>query len=292
MEARSSWVGWHRPRSISATHERYGALPARTCRGSGSDAGTGLASTVVQGDVEVDPPEGSEHLCTLIYLHGHTRCGPEYLKNGSLGFCMPWNSGGDRASGLRAVLPTARCVRQPWGDVDPSWYGYAQWNTNHVGDPASLAEARERLGQLVHDEVARLGGAGRYVFLGGASQGCTAALDIYLREASRLRLGGFVGSTGFMPTDSFGFVGADAAVRRLLADKEQAKRPLWLQCAVDDRSAVPWSLVKKTLRRVAGKLPGLAVREVSGRGHGIEDWEAHIVNDFFRANMHEMYTFT
>lgn len=244
-------------------------------------------------DVAVDPPKGCEHLCTLIYLHGYSRQGSEYVEGGPLSFCMPWNSGGDRLSCLRAVLPTARCLRQPWGDYEAAWYAYTASNRNHVGDPGTLQETRDRLSRIVHEEVARLEGAGRRVFLGGASQGCTMALDIYLREASWLRLGGFVGSVGFIPSDKFGFSGSLHALERLVADGEQAKMPVWLQCATDDRHAVPWnSVVKPSLRRVEGRLPGLAIRQVSGRGHGIEEWEAHIVNDFLRAYMHEQYTFT
>ena len=60
------------------------------------------------------------------------------------------------------------------------------------------------------------------MFLGGASQGCTMALDVYLRLACELQLGGFVGSIGFVPTDSKGFRGTNRALRQLLADKEQA----------------------------------------------------------------------
>ena len=31
------------------------------------------------------------------------------------------------------------------------------------------------------------------------------------------------------------------------------------------------------------RLPGLLLRPVAGRGHGIEEWEAHIVNDLLKA---------
>jgi len=109
------------------------------------------------------------------------------------------------------------------------------------------------------------------------------ALDVYLRLASELELGGFVGSIGFVPTDSKGFPGSNRALRNLLADKEQAVRPLWLQCAMDDFEAVPWRSVVEPSLRYASRLPGLRLRQVAGRGHGIEDWEAHIVNDMLRA---------
>ncbi|CAJ1398685.1 unnamed protein product [Effrenium voratum] len=253
------------------------------CRRSATSALVPDDAEVVLEDAEVEAAAGHQHCCTMVYLHGFSRCGPEYLPKGRLGFCMPWVPGGDRARGLRAVLPTASCLRQPWGETGTSWYGYAAPNHNRVGDAESLRATRRRLDSMVHAEVERLGD-GRRLFLGGASQGCVMALDVYIRLAVELRLGGFVGSVGFVPTDSKGFTGADRALRCLLADSEQAVRPLWLQCAMDDFDAVPWrSVVAPSLRRAEG-LPGLQIRQVAGRGHGIEDWEAHIVNDLLRAH--------
>jgi len=250
----------------------------------------GRPTVTASGDVCVNAAAGHHHRYTLIYLHGYTRSGEEYLPESDLSFSMPWVAGGDRAPGLRAVLPTAPSMQQPWGDVGPSWYGYLAPNRNDVGDAAALISTRRRLAQLVRDEVRRLGGAAHRVFLGGASQGCTVALDTYLREASRLGLGGFVGSIGFVPSDSKGFAGATGALERLIANKTQAKRPVWMQCATDDRRDVPWQcVVRPSLRRVAGRLPGLLIREVSGRGHGIEDWEGHIVNDFVRQYAADAY---
>ena len=77
--------------------------------------------------------------------------GSEYLPGGPLCFCMPWAPGGDRApghrvffqkelhrhdrgcvrvllaqhgatAGLRAVLPTAQYLQQPWGESATSWW--------------------------------------------------------------------------------------------------------------------------------------------------------------------------
>ena len=79
-----------------------------------------------------------------------------------------------------------------------------------------MEETRVRLEEMVREEVSVLGG--EKVFLGGLSQGCTAALDVYLRLAP-LNLGGFVGSVGFLPSDAMGFKGADEAMERLLGDE-------------------------------------------------------------------------
>lgn len=249
-----------------------------------------MPAGVAPGVAAVGPRPGSCHASTIVYLHGYTRSGEEYLPEGPLAFCMPWVPGGDRAPGLRAVLPTAERLQQPWGDCETSWYGYSHPRRNHVGNPATLRATRARLRDLLLAEVRRLGGEASRLFLGGSSQGCAAALDVYLREAPRLGLGGFVGSTGFVPLESLGFRGAGAALQRLAADAEQARRPVWIQCATDDSRLVPWeNLVRPSLRRAEGRLPGLAVREVAGRGHAIEDWEGHIVNDFMRTHACEAY---
>ena len=137
---------------------------------------------------------------------------------------------------------------------------------------------RERGGR----EGERLGGAASSVFLGGLSQGCTAALDVYMREGPTLGLGGFVGSVGFLPSDADGFEGADEAVERFLADPVQSRRPLWLQSAKDDQW-VPWGdLVEPSLRRLRGRATGLRHRTVRGRGHVIEEWEGDLLNEFVR----------
>ena len=92
-----------------------------------------------------------------------------------------------------------------------------------VGEASSLRRSRLRLESLVREEVSRLKD-GRRCYLGGASQGCTMALDIYLRLANELKLGGFVGSVGFLPTESKG--------RPFLARKHGLPRLLWLQSSL------------------------------------------------------------
>jgi len=229
--------------------------------------------------VEINAQPGNNHECTLIYLHGCSCSASEYLDDG---YCLAWLPGGDRAPGLRAVLPNANFLDQPWGERLRSWHGYCHSRSNRVGDLDSLEATRRRISRIAFAEVARFHGEGHRVFLGGASQGCTVALDVYFREACRLRLGGFVGSVGFIPNDHQGFPGASRALERLILDKEQAQRPVWLQCATDDNFHVPWrSVVTPSLRR-ARRLPGLQVREVSGRGHILDEWEGHIINDFLK----------
>lgn len=239
--------------------------------------------------VAVSPGPGARHECTLLYLHGFCGCAQEYLASEDDGFNAPWRLGDDYAPNLRTVLPTAPRRRQPWGEIKTAWYSYASLHRNGVGEPRTLAEMREQLCALLHAEIAKLGGKSHRVFLGGLSQGCAVALDLYLREGPRLGLGGFVGSVGVFPTDVLGFVGADAALDHLCANEAQASRPVWLQCATDDEEQVPWSVVKASLRRARGRLPGLVVKKVCGWGHDIGTWEADVINDFLKAHVDEAY---
>merc|ERR1712039_835593 len=121
---------------------------------------------------------------------------------------------------------------------------------------------------LLKAEISRLGGAAHNVFLGGMSQGCGVAMDIYFREGAKLGLGGFVGVAGWLPSDSDGFVGADAAVSAFVRQTMSSrKRPIWLMAPTGDHKEVPWKLVRGSLKRIDDKLPNLFLRKVNGRGH-------------------------
>ncbi|CAJ1402881.1 unnamed protein product, partial [Effrenium voratum] len=233
---------------------------------------------VLDGGEVVPPKKGHKHeTATLIYLHGCSCSASQYLEDG---WELPW-VGKDRCPNLRTVLPDAKVTRQPWGEEEPSWHAYVKQSSNKVGDYHTLRETRDRLAHIVYSEVDRLHGQGHRVFLGGASQGCTVALDTYLLQARKLLLGGFVGSVGFMPNDHQGFHGATRALEKLIADPEQRQRPIWLQCATDDSEMVPWrSAVKPSLLRAENRLPGLYVKEVRGRGHILDEWEGEFVRDF------------
>ncbi|CAK9070775.1 unnamed protein product [Durusdinium trenchii] len=230
--------------------------------------------SVLEGGEVVPPKAGHKHECTLIYLHGCSCNAAQYLEDG---WELPW-TGQDRWPGLRTVLPDAKVMRQPWGDLEPSWHAY-------VGDFSTLNQTRDRLAHIVYSEVERLHGEGHRVFLGGASQGCTVALDTYLLQARKLLLGGFVGSVGFLPTDRQGFRGATRALEKLINSHSQRHRPLWLQCATDDDELVPWRTdVKPSLHAATGRLPGLHVKEVTGRGHILDEWEGEFVRKFLEAH--------
>jgi len=240
------------------------------------------------GGHSVSPQNGNPHNSTIIYLHGFTGNGQDYLCSDS-DLRVPWRLGESYAPGLRAVLPCAPALRQPWGEEIPSWYIYATCDSNSVGNSSALEAMREQLDGLVRSEIERLSGAAERLFLGGCSQGCTMALDTYLRHAADLRLGGFVGSVGFLPSDAEGFARADEALAALLRDVEQAQRPLWLQCAPEDAEEVPWTLVESSLKKVRKNLPGLAVRKLEDVGHDIGEHEATFINDFLNTYASDCY---
>eukprot|EP00930_Biecheleria_cincta_P085339 TRINITY_DN74733_c0_g1_i1.p1 TRINITY_DN74733_c0_g1~~TRINITY_DN74733_c0_g1_i1.p1 ORF type:complete len:320 (-),score=11.60 TRINITY_DN74733_c0_g1_i1:167-1126(-) len=235
-------------------------------------------------DMEVGPLHGHNHTCTLIYLHAFSRSGWHDYQ-GEDGLAWPWTARDQCIPGLRVVMPTANTIPQPWGEATSAWYSYASECSNDVGDPGTLTATYRRLTNLISEESARLGGRGDRVFLGGLSQGCTAALDFYIRYAAQLDLGGFVGSLGFVPSDLHGFFGSTDATKSFIDSDSQCRRPIWLLCATDDEIEVPWkSLVEPSLRQVEDRLPGLTLQTVCGRGHAIGDWEAQFLCDYWRAH--------
>jgi len=218
-------------------------------------------------DYEVVQPEG-EHRCTVIYLYGRdSRACSQYAEAEGE---FPWQAGSSRAPNLRTVLVDIQQLDFQRVESKTSWAALGV-RSNRAGDPQALEATRQWIADLVQEEVQLLG-KGQNVFLGGFMQGCTLALDMYLREARRLQLGGFVGSVGFMPTDKLGFEGASK---------------VWLQCTTDDHEYAPWrTVVKPSLARATTILPGLLVREVSGlSGHALLRWEAQLLSKFLHEHV-------
>jgi len=275
--AMSSWeTGVFRRRRSSSRGSRSASRRPSGEDGTGSSTWTSLSSRGLQDpDYDVIQPEG-RHECTVIYLYGgDSRTCAQYTEEDR---SFPWQSGTGRAPSLRTVLVDIQQLDFQRMESRRSW-GVGS-RSNRAGDPQALEATRQWIGQIVQDEVELLGNA-RHVFLGGIMQGCTLALDIYLREARRLRLGGFVGSVGFIPNDRMGFEGASKALEVLAGDSEQSHRPVWLQCTTDDNQYAPWrSVVKPSLARATSLLPGLLVREVAGLGNGLLGWEAQILSKF------------
>ncbi|CAE7368511.1 unnamed protein product [Symbiodinium microadriaticum] len=272
-------VGWQRAGGKAV-------LRARASRPHGPRPRKATA-TELDGHI-VSPVTGSPHRYTLIYLHGLGGAGGSYVSADSE-LELPWRLGDSYAPGLRAVLPSAPSMAQPWGEELASWYVYRALTSNEVADAESLASVRRALDEVIRNEVRHLAGDGRRVFLGGISQGCNMALDAYLRLASTLNLGGFVGSVGFLPSDRQGFPGSDRALRTLLEDSRQVLQPVWLQSAPGDADEVPYDLVQSSLLRARSGWAGLQLQKIEGVGHDIGQFEASILNEFLRQHASDAY---
>merc|ERR1712216_182316 len=126
----------------------------------------------------VYPHRGSIHKATIIYLHGYKVGGRR----------VRLSAPEDLPEGVRCVLPTAHeiPITACGGRPQLAWYDY---QTNHRGkaegdlDAETLAASRERILALAKQEVRRLGGDWRRLFIGGTSQGCAMALDVFLRSS-------------------------------------------------------------------------------------------------------------
>jgi len=141
-------------------------------------------------DIILDMSDCVKPRFSLIFLHGFRNTGMAIRDRLVLAsFCK---------LGLRVVLPTAPklAVTAYRGQEYHSWYNYL---TDHHGDAAddlceeSLWLTRQRLNILVAREASRMVGY-NHVFLGGASQGCAAAFDVFARH--HRELGGFLGLVG------------------------------------------------------------------------------------------------
>jgi len=127
---------------------------------------------------------------SLIFLHGFCNTAEHYANSEAFELF--------RLQGLRVVLPTAPRLQisAHSGKRQNAWYNYL---TDHDGereddiDEMSMQESRLRLNRLIDLEAARVGGHSR-VILGGASQGCCAAFDVFARFPQPLA--GFVGFVG------------------------------------------------------------------------------------------------
>eukprot|EP00439_Symbiodinium_sp_Y106_P080098 s234_g18.t2 len=276
-------VGWQRAGGKVGLRPRASKLSPHGCPRKASAA----PATELDGHM-VSPLTGSPHRYTLIYLHGLGGTGGSYVSADSE-LELPWRLGESYAPGLRAVLPSAPNMEQPWGEELASWYVYRALTSNEVADAESLASVRRALDEVIRNEVRRLDGDGRRVFLGGISQGCNIALDAYLRLASTLNLGGFVGSVGFLPSDRQGFPGSDMALRTLLEDSRQALQPVWLQSAPGDMDEVPYDLVQSSLLRARSGWAGLHLQNIEGVGHDIGQFEASFLNEFLRQHASDAY---
>jgi len=138
----------------------------------------------------VIPPKDDAHRGTLIYLHPFKSSPMRYLDEAQV-FAQ---------KGVRLVFPNAPIlpITALGGKEESSWFDYTTDNRGMAEDGISeptLAAIRARLADLIEKEAALLGDGGHArLMIGGAAQGCSAALDAMLRHSTPLA--GFAGVCG------------------------------------------------------------------------------------------------
>ncbi|KAK0667445.1 Alpha/Beta hydrolase protein [Cercophora samala] len=150
------------------------------------------------------PPLNPPHNTTLILLHGRGN-NPSSL----LPLCTPIQQSLFPSASLKIILPAspksratiyARSLITQWFD------GWHLDSPSSVLNPAQdewrsiegLQQTVSYLQELLHEEMALVGGDSRRVFLGGLSQGCAASLMALLLWEGE-PLGGYVGMCGWLP---------------------------------------------------------------------------------------------
>ncbi len=139
--------------------------------------------------IEINP--GSEHRCSVIWLHGLGADGRDFLPvAGELGL--------SDALGLRFVFPNAplRPVSINNGYVMPAWYDIRHPDLLQEIDQAGIEASCEYLRGLIDAELRR-GLEPAQIILAGFSQGGVIALRTALSEGRRL--GGVLALSTYLP---------------------------------------------------------------------------------------------
>lgn len=212
----------------------------------------------------IDPPAGSSHGRTLVYLHGHN-FSPVYYAD-----CVPHFFGleGPRRAvqptpGLRVVLEPAPCrdFRETRGCAEPSW-GYTGLGRS---DPAGL----QRVLALLAQESAKLGDPGRQLLLGGCSEGCMTGLDAFLMHPTPLA--GFLGVIGLCFSEG-------QLLARASAVGHKRRTRLRLHSCTRDAS-VPWELARPSYERLQKHFTAdLRLNHTSG--HAVGELEGRWIREF------------
>jgi len=216
---------------------------------------------------------------TFIYLHSFSNKGTDYHD-----FPHYFHVSG---ANLRVVVPTApqleqdcfkdwyvwRGERLKWRRIKfNAWFNYLS-DKGGVGENAicitSLLAMREKLHQLIRQEVKRVGGDPKRVIIGGASQGCCVALDAAMTFEEEL--GGVVGLVGHL-------LGSTPL------DRSKRNMPIHLFHEASDKE-MRWKWVQKTVERMVTegfRVTSKRESDPSGSGHWIQEIECQWIRSALR----------
>jgi len=261
----------------SAALQRARAIVSRRTVGLQAGKKSAFKSSIV---IDTLPPSGPvmEPQWSFIYLHSFSQKGTDYLD-----FPHYFNVCG---ANVRVVVPTAPLLEQ---QCFKDWYVWRgerlQWRRikfnawfDYLTDKGGVAEneiciksllaVRERLHGLLRQEVQRVGDP-RRVIVGGASQGCCAALDAALTFEQEL--GGVIGLVGHLLSST-------------PLDQKKLNMPLHLFHEEADKE-MRWKWVKPSVQRLidAGfNVSSKRERDPAGCGHWIQEIEGTWIRSAMR----------
>eukprot|EP00929_Paragymnodinium_shiwhaense_P041569 TRINITY_DN2157_c0_g2_i1.p1 TRINITY_DN2157_c0_g2~~TRINITY_DN2157_c0_g2_i1.p1 ORF type:complete len:818 (+),score=291.57 TRINITY_DN2157_c0_g2_i1:78-2531(+) len=228
---------------------------------------------------QVMQPTGGKHTLTLVYLHGFTSNGYDYLiepeyvyrpksqkkskKKDEKKKKKDDDDGEDDIEyepipGLKVVFPTApvRKITAHDGEENTAWHDYITDFDGDMEDELSvedLEEQTKRLHAILEREAAIVGG--KNLLFGGASQGCGMALHAALTYSGEL--GAVVGTMGHLLTCT------------PIKDEWLAKKIPVYNYIGDADSTMPWEKwVKATWQRLEDAGAEVKTELTPGKDHG------------------------
>lgn len=145
------------------------------------------------------------HTHTVIFLHGRGSNGPEFCEDLFTSLTSSLKNLPDTLPSWRWVFPTAKTRHSSRFQEDESaWFD--SWSVDNIEEKQELAvdglrESVSHITKLLTDEIARLDGDARRVFLGGISQGMATVLWTFFCATGQINkpLGGLIGFCGWLP---------------------------------------------------------------------------------------------
>ncbi|KAJ6444039.1 sulfate adenylyltransferase [Purpureocillium lavendulum] len=158
------------------------------------------------GNIYIVPPAG-QHTNTIIFLHGRGSTGREFFED--LGCSVMSNlrtlPSALTGRGYRLVFPTSRLLYSSvFHEWTPGWletFFYAgNESDRHEAVARGISDGTQFLHSLMLDEVGRLGGNARKVFLVGISEGGSIGMwTLFTLPPALQGLGGFIGLNTSLP---------------------------------------------------------------------------------------------